>query len=98
VAQIAALPSLTAGRRCVLDGSRLEELDTCGRVHAVQPPLRAGGLPPERLSRRAMDARHERLLALVQERMAAPAVGVAPSRHLGRAAAAGPATVRSGAR
>lgn len=92
VAQIAALPVLTAGRRCVLDGSRLQELDTAAGFMLFSH-LRAGGLPPERLSRRAMDARHGRLLALVQERMAAPAVGVAPSRHLGVLQQLGRATV-----
>jgi phospholipid/cholesterol/gamma-HCH transport system permease protein len=82
VAQIGALPSLQTGRRCVLDGGRLEELDTAAGFMLFSH-FRAGGLPPERLSRRAMDTRHERLLALVQERMAAPAVAVVPSRHLG---------------
>ena len=93
VAQIAALPPPRAGQACILDGSRLQELDTSAAFMLFRH-LCTLGLSPDQLNRRAMDPRHERLLALVHERMAAPAVGVAPSRHLGLLQHLGRATVK----
>lgn len=92
VAQIAALPGLPTGRRCLLDGSRLQELDTAAGFMLFSH-LQAAGRPPAQLGRRAMDPRHERLLALVQERMAAPAGALVHSRHLGVLQQLGQATV-----
>ena len=80
VAQIATLT--IKGRGCVLDGSRLQELDTAAGFMLLSH-LGTLGLTAAQLQRRAMDPRHERLLELVQARMAAPAAAVAPSRHLG---------------
>jgi phospholipid/cholesterol/gamma-HCH transport system permease protein len=87
--RLAHLPALAAqladlqpgGGACVLDGSRLQELDTSAGFMLFRQ-LGALGLNAGMVTLRAMQERHERLLSLVRERMAAGPVK-APSRHLG---------------
>jgi phospholipid/cholesterol/gamma-HCH transport system permease protein len=67
-------------RPCVLDGSRLETLDTA-TIFLLLSRLGAAGHTRSTVSVRRMAERHARLLALVHERMSAPAAA-APSRHL----------------
>ena len=88
VAQVAGL-TVPAGRKCVLDGSRLQELDTSAGFMLFSR-LCTLGFVGEQLGQRAMDPRHARLLALVRERMAAPKVAIPPRRlgvvqHVGKA-------------
>lgn len=88
VAQVAGL-TVPAGRKCVLDGSRLQELDTSAGFMLFSR-LCTLGFVGEQLGQRAMDPRHARLLALVRERMAAPKVATPPRRlgvvqHVGKA-------------
>jgi len=78
---------------CVLDGSRLEELDT-GTAFALLSRLAGAGFTRATVSIRGVQERHARLLALVHERMATPAAA-APSRHLGVLDRVGVATVRA---
>ena len=66
---------------CVIDGSRLEELDTATSFMLLSR-LVATGFTPARVSIRSVEERHSRLLRLVHERMAAPSAS-APSRHPG---------------
>ena len=90
-AQLAALPP-GGSPSCVLDGSRLQELDTSA-AFMLYRHLAAHGLRAEALTLRAMQERHRRLLALVCERMAAPPVR-APSRHPGPVQHVGEAVLR----
>ena len=91
VSQIGSLKP-QAGRACVIDGSRLQELDTSAGF-MLYSRLCTLGLVAGQLTHRAMDPRHERLLALVHARMAAPAVA-APTRHRGLLQHLGGATVK----
>jgi phospholipid/cholesterol/gamma-HCH transport system permease protein len=76
VAAVEALP-LASGRRCILDGSALEELDTAAGF-VLYRRLGAAGSTVET---RAMDPRHARLLALVHDRMrTAPVASKSTSR------------------
>jgi len=79
-AELAALPE-GARSSCVVDGSRLRELDTAAGFMLFQH-LREHGLCADNVELRAMQERHQRLLALVRERMQAPPIK-ARSRHLG---------------
>ena len=88
MAQVAGL-AVPAGRKCVLDGSRLQDLDTSAGFMLFSR-LCTLGFVGEQLGQRAMDPRHARLLALVRERMAAPKVATPPRRlgvvqHVGKA-------------
>ena len=69
------------GDHCVLDGSRLEELDTAAGFLLLHRLAELGCIAGTVEVRRMSEA-HARLLALVRERMAAPSVA-APSRHRG---------------
>ena len=67
--------------RFVLDGSRLQELDTAAGF-TLYRHLAGIGCTESMVSMRAFDPRHRRLLALVQERMTCPpaAAKSTPSR------------------
>ena len=69
----AALQSAEAGRQkgCVLDGSRLQELDTAAGF-TLYRHLAESGCTEATVSVRGFDPRHERLLGLVRERMSCP--------------------------
>jgi len=71
-----------AGDHCVLDGSRLEELDTAAGFLLLRR-LAALGCIAGTVEVRSMADGHSRLLTLVRERMAAPSVA-APSAIAGR--------------
>jgi phospholipid/cholesterol/gamma-HCH transport system permease protein len=90
-AQIRELKVAPQGR-CILDGRRLEALDT-GTAFVLLRSLSAAGLTPQRVSVREVQAHHESLLRLVQERMALPSVA-ASSQHLGLMQRLGVATVK----
>jgi phospholipid/cholesterol/gamma-HCH transport system permease protein len=79
VAQIGALPALPQ-HRCVIDGSRLQALDTAAGFMLYSHLCRLG-LAPGDVALRGMDERHARLLALVHERMAAPAAAATTARR-----------------
>lgn len=91
-AEIRALP-LVQDRPCVLDGSRLETLDTA-TVFLLLSRLGAAGYTRATVSMREVQARHARLLALVHERMAVPPAA-APSRHVGVLQRLGTAALRT---
>ena len=91
-AEIRAL-RLTQDQPCVLDGSRLETLDTA-TVFLLLSRLAAAGHTRRTVSMREVQARHARLLALVHERMAAPPAA-APSRHAGLLQRLGAAALRA---
>ena len=91
-AEIGAL-SLTPDRPCVLDGSRLETLDTA-TLFMLLSRLGAAGYTRATVSIRRVQDRHARLLAMVHERMATPAAS-APSRHLDVLQRLGVATLRA---
>ena len=80
-----------AGEHCVLDGSRLEELDTAAGFVLLRR-LALLGCIAGTVEVRHMAEGHARLLTLVRERMAAPSVA-APSRRRGALQRAGRATV-----
>src|SRR5688500_13541556 len=65
----------------VLDGSRLEELDTAAGF-ILYSRLAALGCDESKVSARGFDARHERLLTLVHQRMLCPPA-TAKSTHPG---------------
>lgn len=73
--------SLAARRHFVLDGSRLQELDTAAGF-ILYRHLAAMGCTEAMVSARRFEPRHERLLALVHERMKCPPAA-ARSTHLG---------------
>jgi len=78
-----------AGDHCVLDGSRLEELDTAAGFLLLRR-LAALGCVSGTVEVRDMADGHARLLTLVRERMATPSVAAPSGRHallqrLGRA-------------
>jgi phospholipid/cholesterol/gamma-HCH transport system permease protein len=68
-------------RQCVLDGSRLQALDTAVGFVLFRH-LAAAGCTQATVSARRFDPKHERLLALVRERMECPPAS-ARSRHPG---------------
>jgi phospholipid/cholesterol/gamma-HCH transport system permease protein len=70
-----------AGDHCVLDGSRLEELDTAAGFVLLHRLAELGCIA-RTVEVRHMAEAHARLLTLVRERMAAPSVA-APTRHRG---------------
>ena len=71
-----------AGRTCfVLDGSRLTELDTAAGF-ILYSRLAAMGCDESMVSARGFDAKHERLLSLVHQRMTCPPAA-AKSTHPG---------------
>jgi phospholipid/cholesterol/gamma-HCH transport system permease protein len=78
--------------RCVLDGSRLKALDTAAAFVLLRR-LAEVGYATGGVTLRAMAERQTRLLALVKERMHAPAVKPSP-RRLGPVARVGVATLR----
>jgi phospholipid/cholesterol/gamma-HCH transport system permease protein len=80
-----------AGSHCVLDGSRLEELDTAAGFVLLHR-LAVLGCIARTVEVRHMADGHARLLALVRERMAAPSVA-SPSRRRGALQRVGRATV-----
>lgn len=73
--------SLTAQKHFVLDGSRLQELDTAAGF-TLYRHLVGIGCTESMVSARRFDPNHERLLALVHERMTCPPAA-ARSMHLG---------------
>jgi phospholipid/cholesterol/gamma-HCH transport system permease protein len=79
----AALGTLPAGVRksCVLDGSRLEELDTAAGF-TLYRHLAETGCSEATVRARGFEPRHERLLALVRSRMTCPPAD-ARSTHRG---------------
>ena len=79
--------------RCVIDGGDLQELDTSAAFTLLRQ-LAARGVVDGAVVLRAFDARHARLLALVQESMRAPAVS-ARSTHLGLIQRIGAAAART---
>lgn len=82
---------LEARGRCVLDGSRLEELDTAAGFTLFRH-LSGIGCGEASVTSRGFEPRHERLLALVRARMECPPAG-RPSTHRGIARRIGAATV-----
>jgi phospholipid/cholesterol/gamma-HCH transport system permease protein len=91
-AEIDAL-SLLPQQPCILDGSRLETLDTA-TVFLLLRRLAAAGYTRATVSMRHVKERHARLLALVHERMTAPAAPADRSRHPGALHRLGAATLR----
>jgi len=88
--RLADLPAISAALqslalrirdRFVLDGSRLQELDTAAGF-TLYRHLAGIGCTESMVSMRAFDPRHQRLLALVQERMTCPPAA-AKSTHPG---------------
>lgn len=65
--------ALTANARFVLDGSGLDDLDTAAGFTLLRQ-LASAGCTEEAVTARRFDPRHERLLALVRERMQCPPV------------------------
>lgn len=72
---------LAARQHFVLDGSRLQELDTAASF-ILYRHLAAMGCTEAMVTARRFEPKHERLLALVHERMECPPVA-AKSMHLG---------------
>ena len=91
-----ALKSLPLGehRRFVLDGSRLEELDTSAGF-ILYRHLVGVGCTESTVSARGFDPRHRKLLRLVHERMTCPP-SAARSMHLGLVQRVGAATLMLG--
>lgn len=85
---------LQGGGRFVVDGSGLEALDTAAGFVLVRH-LADIGCTPATVTARGFDPRHGRLLKLVHERMATPAVS-AHSTHLGLVQGVGAATLNLG--
>jgi phospholipid/cholesterol/gamma-HCH transport system permease protein len=99
--RLASLPELVAQIQalnprvdlpCLVDGSNLEELDTAAGFMLFSH-LFAQGFLGSQVALRGMDPRHERLLALVRDRMEAPSVN-APTPHQGIVQHVGAATER----
>ena len=91
--EIGAL-QLSPPQPCILDGSRLETLDTA-TVFVLLSRLAAAGYTKATVSMRAVQERHVQLLALVHERMTAPAASATPTRHPGVLQRLGAATLRN---
>jgi phospholipid/cholesterol/gamma-HCH transport system permease protein len=85
----------SSSARFVVDGSRLEALDTAAAFVLLRE-LAGRGCTASMLSLRNLDARHRRLLLLVQERMATPRVVARRSTHLGLVQRIGAAAVHVG--
>ncbi len=85
---------LQGRNRFVLDGSRLEALDTAAGFVLLRH-LADIGCTQATVSARGFDPRHRRLLALVHERMATPPAG-SRSTHLGLVQRVGAATLTLG--
>lgn len=85
---------LRGQNRFVVDGSRLEALDTAAGFVLLRH-LADIGCTPATVSARGFDPRHRRLLALVHERMTAPPAA-AHSEHLGLVQGVGAATLELG--
>jgi phospholipid/cholesterol/gamma-HCH transport system permease protein len=83
-----------AGNHCVLDGSRLQELDTAAAFVLLRR-LATLGCIAGTIEVRHMAERHARLLTLVRDRMATPSVA-SPSSHRGVLQRVGRASVRTG--
>lgn len=83
---------LQAGNRFVVDGSGLEALDTAAGFILLRH-LADIGCSESMVSARSFDPRHQRLLALVHERMTTPPAA-ARSVHLGLVQRVGAATLR----
>jgi phospholipid/cholesterol/gamma-HCH transport system permease protein len=86
--------SLRAPARTIVDGSRLEALDTAAGFVLLRH-LSALGCSVGSLETRGFDPRHQRLLALVQERMSTPPAAVR-SAHLGLVQSIGAAALTIG--
>jgi phospholipid/cholesterol/gamma-HCH transport system permease protein len=82
---------LKASRRFLLDGSRLEALDTAAGFTLFRH-LNLAGCSESMVSARGFDPRHARLLKLVHERMECPPAA-GRSMHLGLVQRVGAATV-----
>jgi phospholipid/cholesterol/gamma-HCH transport system permease protein len=82
---------LAARKQFVLDGSRLEALDTAAGF-ILYHHLAAIGCTEATVSARGFEPKYERLLALVRERMACPPA-TARSKHLGLVQRIGAAAV-----
>jgi len=91
-AAVAALP-LRVGRACVLDGSRLSELDT-NAGFVLFHRLDEAGLDAKTIGTRHMAERHARLLQLVHEHMRCTPVA-APSALPSMVQQVGKATLRA---
>ena len=91
-AEVAALR--LAGDHCVLDGSRLEEIDTAAGFVLLHRLAELGCIA-RTVEVRQMAEAHARLLTLVRERMAAPSVA-SPTRHRGAIERVGHAVVLVG--
>ena len=85
---------LRAPQRCVLDGSRLQALDTAAGFLLLRH-LAGLGCSGSAISARGFDARSRRLLALVRERMS-PAAQQPHGGRLGLLAGLGATTARIG--
>jgi phospholipid/cholesterol/gamma-HCH transport system permease protein len=83
--------SLGAHKQCMLDGSRLEDLDTAAGF-ALYHHLSGMGCSETMVTARRFDPKHERLLALVHERMECPPSG-SKSMHPGLTRRVGAATI-----
>jgi phospholipid/cholesterol/gamma-HCH transport system permease protein len=90
IAQALRSLGLAPRRHYVIDGSRLEALDTAAGFVLFRHLADAGCIEPM-VSARSFDPRHERLLALVRERMECPPASARSThpglvRHIGAAA------------
>jgi phospholipid/cholesterol/gamma-HCH transport system permease protein len=85
---------LRASRQFMLDGSRLETLDTAAGFTLFRH-LAALGCTESMVRARGFDPRHARLLKLVHERMKCPSAA-ARSMHLGLVQRVGAAAIRLG--
>ena len=89
----AALPHV---ERIVLDGSRLESIDTAGGFVLLRHLAELGHAPTS-IAQRQLDPKYARLLALVRERFTTPSGSLAESRHRGPVQRIGMATIALGA-
>ena len=80
--------------RFVVDGSRLEALDTAAGFVLLRPLAKVTGAQA-RSATRGFDPKHQRLLTLVRERMATTPV-TRRSTHLGLVSGVGATTLRIG--
>lgn len=90
IAEALRSSGLKAGKHFVLEGGGLQELDTAAGF-ILYRHLSALGCTQSMISLRGFDPRHERLLALVHERMTCPPA-TAKSSHRGAMARIGAAT------
>jgi phospholipid/cholesterol/gamma-HCH transport system permease protein len=92
IAQALRMLRLPSRKRFILDGSRLQELDTAAGFTLLRY-LSAMGCTESMVSMRGFDPRFRRLLGLVHERMSAPPAE-AHSAHLGLVQRIGAAALR----